>query len=388
MKTRLFVICYLLFVISLTIYSYSQVDLNLTLNQNPLYLSFQKHLTFLGYFNRPLSALIYLCLIVLFFIFYFLFVLLVEKGKIGEREIWTLVLFTAICLWFSYNAFSYDLFNYIFDAKIVTFYHKNPYKFKALDFPSDPMLRFMHWTHRTYPYGPVWLLVTIPLSFLGRQKFLPTMFLFKGLAVSSYLFSCWCIFKILEKVACEEKLKGLVIFAFNPLVIIESLVSAHNDIFMMVLVLFAFYFFLEKKIIFSWLFFFLSGGVKFATFLLLPVFLFLTFSHFKKKRIDWQKIWLFSFFLMFIAVLLAVKRTELQPWYLLYPLSFLPFISSFSLFLLSVSLSFGALLRYFPFLALGYWDPPVPTIKFWLTLTPFLIVCLFLLRVKHFSTST
>jgi len=60
----------------------------------------------------------------------------------------------------SYPAYSHDLFNYMFDAKIATFYQQNPYLYKALDFPTDPWLRFMHWTHRYYPYGPSFLLLS------------------------------------------------------------------------------------------------------------------------------------------------------------------------------------------------------------------------------------
>lgn len=368
MKNKLSIIpliIYLSSLVCLFFYSYSQVDLNLTLNQHPLYLSFQKHLTSLGYFHRPLSALIYLSLIFLLFTSYLFFVL--AEGGLGAGRVWTLIFLTAFLLWFSYNAFSYDLFNYIFDARILTFYHKNPYKFKALDFPNDPMLRFMHWVHRTYPYGPVWLLVTIPLSILGRQKFLPTMFLFKGVAIASYLSSCWLVFKILQRTSPRRVIRGLVIFALNPLVIIESLVSAHNDIFMIALALLAFLFLLEKKLFLTWLFFLCAGGVKFATFFLFPPYLLVTFAHLRGKQIDWSKIYLSSFFLLSIAVLFAVKRSELQPWYLLYPLSFLPFLRSFPLFVLSLAFSFSALLRYLPFLALGYWDPPVPTLKFWLT---------------------
>ena len=63
--------------------------------------------------------------------------------------------------------------------KYLTFIHQNPYFHKASDFPNDPMLNFMRWTHRLYPYGPSWLILTVPLSFIGLNFFLPTFFLFK-----------------------------------------------------------------------------------------------------------------------------------------------------------------------------------------------------------------
>jgi len=36
----------------------------------------------------------------------------------------------------------------------------------------------------------------------------------------------------------------------------------------------------------------------------------------------------------------------------------------------SIGLSLGLLLRYAPFLYYGYWNAPVPTIKFWATVIP------------------
>ena len=73
-----------------------------------------------------------------------------KKKKISKPFVWLIIFVSALLLVFSYNAFSYDIFNYIFDAKIFTHYHQNPYLQKALDYPGDPMLSFMRWTHRVY----------------------------------------------------------------------------------------------------------------------------------------------------------------------------------------------------------------------------------------------
>ena len=50
-----------LFLLSLSflIYTYTQVDLNLTLSNNTIYQSIQSQLTNIGYFNRPLSTKIF-----------------------------------------------------------------------------------------------------------------------------------------------------------------------------------------------------------------------------------------------------------------------------------------------------------------------------------------
>src|SRR5258708_34566475 len=128
----------------------------------------------IGYFNRLFSTALYIFLLLLLFGTYVSFLFLANKNKLTPKTVWVLCVVTAGVLVFSYNTFSYDLFNYIFDAKIVTHYNANPYLHKALDYPHDPMLGFMHWTQITYPYGPLCLLITIQLSLVGLKIFLLT----------------------------------------------------------------------------------------------------------------------------------------------------------------------------------------------------------------------
>jgi hypothetical protein len=228
---------------------------------------------------------------------------------------------------FSYNAFSYDLFNYIFDAKIASFYHLNPYFYKATDFNGEPMLNFMRWTQRTYPYGPSWLVLTVPLTFIGMNYFLPTFFLFKVLMGLSFLGSCYLIYKISERIFPEHKLFNVAFFAFNPLVLIESLVSAHNDIPMIFFILLSIYLLLQKKKVMSWVSNLFSIGVKFSTGALLPLFIFAEFLERTGKKINWEKFFIPAIILSLFTVLFATIRTTFQPWYLVFPLSLAAFVS-------------------------------------------------------------
>jgi len=383
-SARFIALGWLLTVLWLFFYSFTQIDLGLTLTRASFWQPIQKAFQTIGYFNRPLSTAFYLLILFFLFLFYFLILKAVAKKWLSLKQLWLLILITAVLLWPAYNAFSYDLFNYIFDAKIITFYGLNPYQHKALDFPGDPMLGFMHWTHRFYPYGPAWLAFTVPLSFLGFQKLIPTALLIKALAVGSYLGVSWLILKILNQLNSSQKRLAVAIFAFNPLVIIESLVSAHNDILMMFLVLAAFWFLKQRKFLISWLIFFLSVGIKFATGLLLPVFLFISWLQLTPKKINWPKIWGLSLALMGAALVLAAWRIgEIKPWYWLY---LLPLVSFFPekkwLIGLSASLSAGFLLHYAPFFYFGNWDSPVPAAKLALTLTFLFLGIIFSLVLK------
>jgi len=368
---------YFLVIFGLFLYSFTQVDLGLTLTELSIWQVAQRFFQSIGYFDRPLSTNLYILIIVLLFSFYFLFLHFANNNKISKKQVWILIIGITLILFSSYNAFSYDLFNYIFDAKIVTAYHLNPYEHKALDFPNDPMLSFMHWTHRTYPYGPVWLALTVPLSFLGLQFFLVTFFLFKAFIALSFLGTVFYIGKIIKKIFPEKEVFGLVFFGLNPLIIIEGLVSAHNDVVMLFLAISSIYLFLEKKYLRAIILFFLSIGVKFASVFLLPVFLVAYFFR-NNKKFTPNNFFVLTLLAMIIPVFLASFRTTFQPWYILYFLTFAAFVSyKYYILIPSVILSFFGLLQYIPFLYLGNWDPPVPTILFWLTLAPIALSAIF-----------
>ncbi|OGH39265.1 MAG: hypothetical protein A3B44_03060 [Candidatus Levybacteria bacterium RIFCSPLOWO2_01_FULL_38_21] len=360
---------YLLTIIGFFLYSFTQVDLNLTLSQFSLWQITQKFFQQIGYFNRPLSTTFYILIIFLLFGFYFFFLSLASKNKIRKNKIWFLTIVSTIILSFSYNAFSYDLFNYMFDAKIITHYGQNPYLHKALDFSTDPMLNFMRWTHRTYPYGPSWLILTVPLSFIGFNFFLPTFFLFKFLSSLSFLGTAYFISKILKKISPRNELFGLSLFVFNPLIIIEGLVSSHNDLPMVFFAVLSLYLLTEKKYFTFLLSLLFSIGIKFATVFLLPIFpyIFLTKN---KNQPDWRKLLNYVPILMAIPLILVTIRTNFQPWYLLYIVPFAPFLKDrYYALVVSTVFPFFALLEYAPFLYKGDWNPPIPNTLFWLTAT-------------------
>lgn len=362
---KLIFILYTAFLICLFLYSFTQIDLSLTFSRITFFRNLVKSFQYIGYFNRPVSTYLYIVIVAVYFIFYSLFLRLGYKRTIDKKVIWRILLVTTGVLVFSYNTFSYDLFNYIFDAKIITHYHQSPYFHKALDYPGDPMLSFMHWTQRTYPYGPAWLVLTVPLSFLGLQLFLPTFFLFKGLMAASYLGCLYFIGKILRKLKPERDLFGLVFFGLNPLIIIESLVSAHLDIVMMFFALWSVWLLIDRRYGWALLVLLFSAGIKFASIFLLPIFIVSIIWHSLKKHLHWQTFSFFSIVLLIIPVVIESLRTNFQPWYLIVPLSLATFLcDQYYVLIPSLIISFFALFTYIPFLFTGNWDAPIPQYLF------------------------
>ncbi len=346
-KLKFLLFSYFSVIFALFLYSFTQVDLNLTLSKVSVFQTFQKSFQYLGFFQRPESSIIFSLIFLFLFLFYIGFLFLSLKNKISPKYLIYLVFGTFLLLVFSYNAFSYDLFNYIFDAKIVTHYQQNPFLAKPSDFVGDEMLNFMRWTHRFYPYGLSWLILTVPLSIIGGNIFLTTFFLFKLLAGLSYLGSGYLIYKISQNLFPKDKISNTLFFALNPLVLIEGLISAHNDMPMVFITLLSFYLYLNKRKSASFLVYIFSVGIKYATAVFAPSILYLLISDKLNKKINWEKFFIFSLSFSLLVVIYASVRTTFQPWYFLLSFAAASFISQkFYIFIPSVVISLTGVLIY------------------------------------------
>ncbi len=326
-KPRLALFLYFLILILLSIYSWALVDPNLTLINHPLWESFRNKIILLGYFKRNLSTKIYFLFLFLLFGFHFYF--LKTKPKIKA-----LIFIIFLATFFSYPFLSHDFFNYLFDAKILLLYQQNPYFHSGLDFPQDPWLRFMHWTHRKYPYGPAFLIFSAIPQIFALNKFSLTYFLTKIFFTGFFLLSIYLLSK-------TDKNSALFILT-NPLIIIEGIINSHNDLVALSLALLGIYFLQRDKTIkalFSLLF---SGLIKYFS---LPAMTMI----FKNKKTT-----LLGFIGVLSAILYISFKSEAQPWYFINLFIFVPFYFNF-LKKLNV-LFFFLLASYYPYLKFSQWN--------------------------------
>lgn len=360
-KTKALFSIHLVATLGLFFYSFTQIDLNLTLTDNSVWQYFQSIFMYVGYYQRPLSTYFFLAIISILFITYLTYLKLAYEGVLRTRTIFYIVVITTGVLLVSYPAFSYDIFNYMFDAKTVIEYNVIPYFVRPLDFIGDPWLSFMRWTHVPSVYPPLWILLTLPMYVIGLSKLILIIISFKLISSISYLFSSYLVFRIMEKINYRYRVTALVFYALNPLVIIETLVSGHNDVFMMFWALLAFYSiqrFERTKMLF---FLAVATGIKYVAVVLLPLVLI------GARRS-------LALLLALVGLWLVLIQREIQPWYLLWILPFAALnVDRRVITYTIIGLSLGLLLRYAPYLYLGHWDPPVLEYKLLLTMVPTII---------------
>ncbi|OGG24466.1 hypothetical protein A3A79_04760 [Candidatus Gottesmanbacteria bacterium RIFCSPLOWO2_01_FULL_43_11b] len=328
------IFAYIIALVFLTIFSFGFIDANFSVKILPAVFEFIHS-------NRPLATYLYVGAVTYLFIFYFWILR-------QNRNIWKLIFISCAILFFSFPAFSYDIFNYMATAKVAYLYKENPYVVMPIEFPNEPMLSFLHAANKVALYGPTWIALTYIPHIISGGNILVSIWAFKALAAIFYLGVCWILWKLGGNSA-------LAFFALNPLVITETLVSGHNDIVMMFFGLLAFYFAKAKR---WWLGLFvlvLSIFVKGATIILLPLYF---------LNIPWNKKWLWAAAGMFIVFLLTPLREELYPWYFIWPLTFIALLSNTHILrYLSYGFSIGLPLRFAPFIYYGDWSGVVPIIK-------------------------
>ena len=359
---KISLVTYFASLLFLTFFSYAFIDPNLSY-LNVLYSGF--HLEY-----REYSSIVYLFILTALFTSCFLIINNKNQFKSPVKKI---ILLTIIVLFFSYPAMlSYDIFNYITTAKIAFFYNENPYLIYPIEFTGDSLLEFTRATNKTALYGPFWILLTAIPFVAGMGNFILTLFSFKAFIVLFYVGTVFLINK-LDK-------RAVLFFALNPLAVIETLVSSHNDIVMMFFALLAFYLIKTKKIlsIFS-----LLGSIliKFATLFLVPVYI-LSFLN----KIEGKKIYFFAAASMFFVFLLSPFREELYPWYAIWFIPFTAFLYKNKLLQnLILVFSFGLMLRYIPYMATGNYFGDTPVFRTVLTILPVVIFMAYAFYKKQFK---
>lgn len=358
---------YLLSILSLCFFSYAFVDPNL-IYLHKIYSGFYIH-------NKLFTTLAYLLFLLILFVFYFLFLQLLHKNLLSSKLVWKIISVTAFILFLSYPAMlSYDIFNYTTTAKTAFFYKENPYIVMPIEFVKDPDVVFTRAANKIALYGPFWIILTAVPYLLGFGNFITILFGFKLLILCFYLLTTFLIWKL------SKSLLSVVLFSLNPLVMIETLISSHNDIVMIGLVMLSYYFVRKKRLWLAILFFVLSIFIKYATIVLLPIFLFILWKSVNDQKIKWDSLYYFSSFAMMIVFILSPIREEIYPWYAIWFLAFTALAPNKKYLLyLSLSFSFSLLLRYVPFMYSGTYAGSSSILKTLLTfIVPLLtIICLF-----------
>ena len=190
---------------------------------------------------------------------------------------------------FSPVMLSTDVHAYAFYGRLVSHYKMDAYSASIPDsLASDPFLVLFGRGYVGSVYGPLWTLISAGITRLGGDSVAAVVLLFRGISAAAVLAGTWFICRILRRVSPGQVAQGMVLFLWNPLVILESAMSGHNDTVMAALLLFGIWLHVNERKTGAVAAFILSALVKFITGPLVPLYIWMVLRQLSSWR---ERIW-------------------------------------------------------------------------------------------------
>jgi hypothetical protein len=185
-----------------------------------------------------------------------------------------------------------DIFSYILYGRIGAVHHANPFIVTPSLFPSDPFLHLVFWQGTRSVYGPAWLLLSDGLTRIAEALggTLPGYVLaYKVAGLSAHLANTMLIWCIVGRLAPRRQLLATLLYAWNPLCLLEFCASAHNDAIMLTFLLLGIYCLLSGWDVLAMVSFGLSISVKYVLLALLPLYFVLVIRQTLERGGTWPQ---------------------------------------------------------------------------------------------------
>jgi len=180
-----------------------------------------------------------------------------------------------------------DIFDNIFYGRMMVVYNANPLLMPPAALPDDPLYPYVAWYWWPVPYGPLWALADGLVVAISGGGLLPSLLAFKFLNLGLYLVCTLLIAAILRRQWPAYTLAGTLSFAWNPLLILEGMANAHNDLALLAFLLLALYLYHLKRWLLGLAALLASVLVKYITLPLVPLYLLATWRQGRNGRFLW-----------------------------------------------------------------------------------------------------
>jgi hypothetical protein len=201
------------------------------------------------------------------------------KKTYSPKKIILLSVIFQIIVFFSYPILSTDVLNYILSDRVAVKYGQNVWTTPPKNFNFDPYYYLVYpvypkgdWNNQTRIYGPVNQIIYSAVTFVSGDDFLVNLAAHKAVVLIFNLGTLVLVYKIFKRYFPEKLQFGLTLVFWNPLFILETVGSGHNDILMIFFILLSYLFYLRKQPVFTALMLALAINVKSTALLLAPLY--------------------------------------------------------------------------------------------------------------------
>ena len=187
-------------------------------------------------------------LIVLVFLFVVYFRLLhgVRRQSQPDSKLGTIltgVLLFSLPLLLCPYLLSHDIYSYIIYGRIAALYGENPAITAPIAYAHDPFFPYLiAWQSTPSVYGPLWALLSHGLTLVVERAggaFWLYLLAYKLVMLAAHLANTMLIWQIMRVWRPGQEVYAALLYAWNPIALIEFVGSAHNDVLMISLILLA-----------------------------------------------------------------------------------------------------------------------------------------------------
>lgn len=264
----------------------------------------------------------------------------------------------------SFPSLSTDVFDYIASNRVLFVHQANPWLVAPQNFPEDEFIWLGSWRFRASVYGPVQFLFSSAVHLLAGESIIGNLVGFKIEAALVSLALILLVKKWLGRFAPKNLVYGLAVIAWNPLLYIEVVGNAHNDVIMAFFATLGLYLLMLRKISLSAFAISMATLAKVASALyLLPMTVWLARGKDRSRAAAFT-----GLCIAFIGLGLATLGDGLAG------------------FISNLGVQFGLYLRSLPtivrftFLRLGYSETQAMHVEKLLTIPPFMVIIVHTIR--------
>lgn len=138
------------------------------------------------------------------------------------------ILFSLLLVWVQ-PITSVDLYDYLFRGRLLAHYGANPFTTIPDAFKSDQFYYLIGWQRTVTAYGPLWELLAWPIAHAADNQLLLLLLGYKLLALISLVLGTGAIWWLRVGRSRAQRLRGVYLWLWNPLLLWELLASGHND---------------------------------------------------------------------------------------------------------------------------------------------------------------
>jgi hypothetical protein len=234
----------------------------------------------------PLGSLAYLLLAAAAVSFYVLSV--AAAARFSSRLVWGGWLLFAAILLATPTLMSLDLYSYVVRGRVLWVHHANPYLHPAAEFAGDPFLRYAapFWNAAPQNYGPLETGLSALLAGVGGDRPVVVFLVFRLWSLLGLAVATWLVAGITRPLPEAARRRALILFAWNPLVLLEFANHGHNDVWMIALGLAAWRLREAGREAGAAVCLTLAGLIKYVFWLLLPLFF---LDALRRRALPWRR---------------------------------------------------------------------------------------------------